>query len=183
MTRTLTPRLVRRLLAVIGIFLLIIFVLTLMTAFPMPSRNIGILSADASNFVSSLFAAPARQNFFERLFGLSPLWQSERVCVGVEQNVLWNPGDEATALTQHLKDTMQVFVDEVQLAPERLLFEQELTTVAQLDSFGQVRGTSGATLSACFLTGGLPAGDHTVRLVLSRTNGETYVFNWMFGIR
>lgn len=106
---------------------------------------------------------------------------SEDLCVGFLPESFWEPGDNADELDQHLLSSFQIRVDD-RLINVRTVVSLDGPLVTRYDNEGNILGTYGGGMSACFFISDLTEGIHTITLEASTTSSNRHSQTWQFEV-
>jgi hypothetical protein len=172
---------VRRLI-VVGALALVALVIGFIISLPAPHREIDIVGYPPTDFITFVEAIPGRGTLLSPIS--NDIASAERICIGVEQGLLWLAGNEADVLNIQLRRTTQITINNQSVPAQDIFFYNDpLAFTQRVDDAGQPAGSHGGEMSICVRTGFLPVGDFIAVLTLANTAGTTFTFDWAFSIR
>ena len=115
----------------------------------------------------------------------------EELCVSVNERKLWEPGDTAGMLQDHLQNSANytITVDDETLIPGNghVVWETGLSLNILFDEEKRQAGTyepigSYGDIAYCFETASVPVGRHTATVAITSVSGIPYSLSWQFDI-
>jgi hypothetical protein len=104
----------------------------------------------------------------------------ERICIEIDQGKIWEAGDKANDLFHHITDNLHVTIDNSSIYG--IEFAEWATIRNVIDNTGQVLGSYGGEISACFDSSFLESGLHNATIEIKSTSGRENRYSWTFEI-
>jgi len=102
-------------------------------------------------------------------------------CLQLSQDVLWRPGDEAVALTEHLMNESVLLIDD---SLTRRISERVVETSRfRYDAAGNLSGSNAGIITLCYDVASFRSGNHIAQFFTSTTTGEALSYNFEIVLR
>jgi hypothetical protein len=100
-----------------------------------------------------------------------------KVCVEVDQGVIWEPGDHAGELWRHILANTEFQIESRFINYERPVFGWATLTVG-FNTNGQVAGDYGGAMGFCYIVNGLPTGSYNSSIRVVSRSGVEHTYVW-----
>jgi hypothetical protein len=104
---------------------------------------------------------------------------SGEMCIAISQRSVWEPGNTATQLYEHITSSVKVTIDDQEI--ERIANQSRTIEISVIED-GQVVGSHGSTLDLCFSVAGLATGNHVGNMQIVSSSGRMFSYDWEFHI-
>jgi hypothetical protein len=175
---------IRRILLVFaGLCIAALLVMFVLLYIP-PSRPLTVTGSSDSlgGVIAYVFTKPTSRSLWNSLTGGGAIWNTERMCIGIEQKLLWQYPDDADTLSQAIRNSLSVTLDDTILTTDQYVIEEDLTVVQHLNPQGTEAGTSYDIMGVCIPTDHLSEGGHNASVTFNATDGIQKRFEWQFVI-
>jgi hypothetical protein len=102
----------------------------------------------------------------------------DRICITIHQGSLWEDGNDATILSNHLLSNMSITVDGV----SKTVYHTVILTSNIEYEDGRLVGSWGGPIYACTSTFNLSSGIHNSELKVTNLSGKEFSFKGQFKI-
>jgi hypothetical protein len=101
-----------------------------------------------------------------------------RTCIILNALAVWEGGNLAEPLLEHIKDTTEIFIDEQPI--DRLAFAGLDMEFPVRDSNDNISGTYPTGVAVCFNVSEISQGEHTAIIELESMSGNIFTYTWTF---
>ncbi|HEX2905908.1 MAG TPA: hypothetical protein VHO69_03560 [Phototrophicaceae bacterium] len=109
-------------------------------------------------------------------------YPSDEMCIEISQEKLWEAGNEAGDLSQHLSQKSHIMVDGQVVPQDDIIAWVYLTYNLMKDKETGEFGSVGGEISFCFEIGFVAPGMHTAVLETQTMSGKPYSYTWGFDV-
>lgn len=101
------------------------------------------------------------------------------ICMGILERPLWERGNFADELGNHLMDNIRFWIDDEPTIPERIYSIMDIIPVWEDE---RTIGTHGSGLEACFDTAHVRPGLHLATFEVTNLSGDVFNYSWAFHV-
>ncbi|HEX2905909.1 MAG TPA: hypothetical protein VHO69_03565 [Phototrophicaceae bacterium] len=127
-------------------------------------------------------ALTATPDFVIDVSFVSGNYPSDELCIEISQEKLWEAGNEANELSQHLSQKSHITVDGQVVPQDDIVAWVWATIHFEYDETGTYSGSYGGEISFCFEIGFVAPGTHTAVFETQTMSGKPYSYTWGFDV-